>query len=55
MYKFKNKRQIKSLVITHVFGHPCNLDHAKSLCKKYNISLIEDASEALGSFFKKNI
>ena len=49
----KTKRQIKSLVITHVFGHPCNLDHAKSLCKKYNISLIEDASEALGSFFKK--
>ena len=49
----RTKRQIKSLVITHVFGHPCNLDHAKRLCKKYNLSLIEDASEALGSFFKK--
>lgn len=49
----RTKRHIKSLIVTHVFGHPANLDHAKKLCKKYNISLIEDASEALGSFFKK--
>ena len=48
----KTGRQIKSLIITHVFGHPNNPILAKKICKKFKITFIEDASEALGSFYK---
>ena len=37
---------------THVFGHIGNMEKLKSLAKKFNINIIEDASEALGSFIK---
>ena len=49
----KTSRQIKSLIITHIFGHPNNPVKAQMICKKYKLTLIEDASESLGSFFKK--
>ena len=34
-------------------GFPCEIDKIKKICKKYNLILIEDAAEALGSFYKK--
>tara|TARA_B100000035_G_scaffold285548_1_gene269198 strand:+ start:85 stop:1245 length:1161 start_codon:yes stop_codon:yes gene_type:complete len=49
----KSKRHIKALILTHVFGHPANMDQASKICKKYKLILIEDAAEALGSFYKK--
>ncbi|OGX12931.1 MAG: aminotransferase DegT [Omnitrophica bacterium RIFOXYB12_FULL_50_7] len=45
-------RKIKVLVAMHTFGHPCDLEKLSDLCKKYNLILIEDAAEALGSFYK---
>ena len=33
----------------HLYGHPCNMDLLKSLCEKYELLMIEDAAEALGS------
>ena len=38
---------------THIFGHPGNIDSVLKLAKKYNLNLVEDASEAIGSFYKK--
>ena len=52
-YNKRTHKIIKALVITHVFGHPCKIDEIKKLCKKYNIYLVEDAAEGLGSYFKK--
>jgi dTDP-4-amino-4,6-dideoxygalactose transaminase len=37
----------------HVFGHPVEIDKISNLCAKYNVSLIEDCAESLGSFFKE--
>ena len=48
----KTKKIIKALIVTHIFGHPANLDKLKKLCNDFNIILIEDAAEALGSFYK---
>jgi perosamine synthetase len=45
-------RVIKACVPMHSFGHPCRIDEIKEICDKYKISLIEDAAESLGSFFK---
>jgi aminotransferase in exopolysaccharide biosynthesis len=49
--KISGKR-IKACVPMHTFGHPCRIDEIVSICSKYNIDVIEDAAESLGSFFK---
>jgi perosamine synthetase len=48
----KTGRKISALCITHVFGHLADLDRIKALCDKFSIRLIEDAAEALGSYYK---
>ena len=45
-------RVIKACLPMHTFGQPCSIDEIKEICDKYNISLIEDAAESLGSFYK---
>ncbi len=44
-------RYIKACVPMHTFGHPVHLNELIALCKQYNILLIEDAAESLGSFY----
>lgn len=43
---------IRALVVTHIFGHPADLDALKELCDRWRIALVEDAAEALGSLYK---
>ena len=45
-------RRIKACVPMHTFGHPVHLDELVAVCEKYNIELVEDAAESLGSFYK---
>ena len=42
---------IKALIYVHVFGNTGNFEKIVSLCKKYNLKLIEDATESLGTYF----
>ena len=35
----------------HTFGFPCKIDLIAEICQKFNIKLIEDSAESLGSFF----
>ncbi len=48
----KTGKVIKACVPMHTFGHPCRIDEIKVICDKYNIFLIEDAAESVGSFYK---
>ena len=34
----------------HLYGHPINMDRVMEIAKKYNLYVIEDATESLGSF-----
>ena len=43
---------IKACVPMHTFGNPCRVDEIKAICDEYNIYLIEDAAESLGSLYK---
>ena len=43
---------IKACVPMHTFGHPCRIDEIKDICDEYYISLVEDAAESIGSFYK---
>jgi dTDP-4-amino-4,6-dideoxygalactose transaminase len=36
----------------HTFGHPVKLDELIAVLNKYNIPLVEDAAESLGSYYK---
>jgi len=46
-------KTIKACVPMHTFGHPCKIDEIKEICDKWNIVLVEDAAESLGSYYKK--
>ncbi|PIQ30148.1 MAG: aminotransferase DegT, partial [Bacteroidetes bacterium CG18_big_fil_WC_8_21_14_2_50_41_14] len=48
----KTGRLISACVPMHTFGHPCRIDEIVEICKEYNISVVEDAAESLGSFYK---
>lgn len=43
---------IKACMPMHTFGYPCRIDEIKEICEKWNIDLIEDSAESLGSFYK---
>lgn len=43
---------IRALVVMHAFGHPAELDKLKALADRWNLALIEDAAESLGSTYK---
>ena len=45
-------RRIKAIVPMHTFGHPVDLDPLVEVCQRFDITLIEDAAESLGSFYK---
>ncbi len=45
-------RRIAAVVPVHTFGHPADLDPLVALCKKFKLTLIEDAAESLGSAYK---
>jgi len=47
-----SQQVISAVVPMHTFGHPVELDELIVVCAKWNISLIEDAAESLGSFYK---
>lgn len=51
-YNKTTKRRIAAVVPMHTFGHPCRIDEIAEICKNYNIELIEDAAESLGSYYK---
>jgi len=51
-YNKKTSRRIRALCVMHTFGHPVDLDPLLALANEYHLILIEDAAEALGSFYK---
>ena len=44
-------RRIAAIVPVHVFGHPCDLDGLTAVANDFDLTLVEDAAEGLGSFY----
>lgn len=42
----------KAIMLAHSLGNPFNLDVVTALCKKYNLFLVEDCCDALGSTYR---
>jgi aminotransferase in exopolysaccharide biosynthesis len=45
-------RVIRALVPMHTFGHPSDLEQLLLIARDFNLVLVEDAAESLGSFYK---
>lgn len=44
-------RVIRALVPMHAFGHPVDLDGQLAVARDFNLALVEDAAESLGSYY----
>lgn len=42
----------KAFILVHLYGMPAKMDEILQICQKYEISLIEDAAEGLGSKYR---
>jgi len=42
----------KAVVVVHLYGLSADMDKIVALCKKYDVTLIEDAAESLGTLYK---
>jgi aminotransferase in exopolysaccharide biosynthesis len=48
----QTRQRIQAVVPMHTFGHPVELDELVAVCLKWQLVLVEDAAESLGSFYK---
>jgi aminotransferase in exopolysaccharide biosynthesis len=48
----KTGRIIRAIVPMHTFGHPSNLEELLEICEDFNLVMVEDAAEAIGSYYK---
>ena len=46
----RTKKKIKAIIIVHVFGNMVNMQRLMLIATKYNLKVIEDATEALGTY-----
>lgn len=42
----------KAVIVVHLYGLAANLDEIVAICKEFNVPLIEDAAESLGTTYK---
>ena len=46
-----SKKQIKAILVVHIFGNMADMENIMSVAEKYNLKVIEDATEALGTYY----
>ena len=45
------KKRIKAIIIVHVFGNMADMERIVNIAQKYKLTVIEDASEAVGTYY----
>ena len=48
----KITKRTRAIIVTHLFGNPCDMDPILALGKKYNLPIIEDAAQAYLTEYK---
>lgn len=46
---YYNQKHVKAIIVVHVFGNMADMVSIMDIAQKYNITVIEDATEALGT------
>lgn len=52
LYNRETGRRISALVPMHTFGHAADIEGLLKVCDMYNVTLVEDAAESLGTYYK---
>ena len=52
LYNRTTGRRVKAIVPVHVLGHPVDLDPILEMAGKYNLAVVEDATESLGAKYR---
>jgi aminotransferase in exopolysaccharide biosynthesis len=53
-YNKTTGKRISAIIIVHVFGNAVDINPLLDVCRERNIKIIEDATEALGTVYKKD-
>jgi perosamine synthetase len=48
----KTGRRVKAVMPVHILGHPVDIDNLLEIARKFNLVVIEDATESLGARYK---
>ncbi|WP_377887495.1 DegT/DnrJ/EryC1/StrS family aminotransferase [Alkalihalobacillus sp. R86527] len=49
---FTKYPEVKAVIVVHLYGLSADMDQIVALCQKHNVTLIEDAAESLGTYYK---
>lgn len=52
--RFSKGKKPKAIIVVHLYGMPAKMDEILAVAKEFDIPVIEDAAEALGSIYKNN-
>jgi aminotransferase in exopolysaccharide biosynthesis len=52
-YNKHTNKKITAIVPMHTFGHPARIDQIIKIANLYNVAVVEDAAESLGSYYKE--
>jgi aminotransferase in exopolysaccharide biosynthesis len=47
----KTKKRIKAILVVHVFGNIADMERIMAIAEKFNLKVVEDATEALGTYY----
>lgn len=50
--RIKNYKKPKAVIVVHLYGMPAMMDEILEICNRYEIPLVEDSAESLGSSYK---
>lgn len=45
-------KKTKAIMAVHIYGHPCDMTQIKKIAKEFNLFIIEDCAEAIGTYYK---
>lgn len=49
----KITKKTKAIIPVHLYGHPCDMDLIRLICRKYKLRIIEDCAQAHGAEYKE--
>ncbi|MGY6766175.1 DegT/DnrJ/EryC1/StrS family aminotransferase [Faecalibacterium prausnitzii] len=50
---FEKYPNVKAVIVVHLYGLSADMDRIMEICKKHNVTVIEDAAESLGTYYKE--
>ncbi len=50
----KKQKNIKAILLVHLYGNPCDMDAFLYLSQKYNVKIFEDCAQAVDASYKGN-